>query len=295
MKKRKYLSIFIIFSSLFSFAASKNEDRKVNERSREIINIGAIGSLAEAPVPKLFEKILALNKARIGNSGQILLATNERIGSKNVTIQTFEKINGQWVEKFGITPGTVGVYGFARYKEKKEGDKKTPSGVFYLGPVYTSPVAKVTTKMVYWIATDNDYWIDDVNSPQYNRWVTSSFHPTKTYKVSCEDMNRKQDGKYKYGIAVQYNMDQIKGKGSVITVHILEGDPEGDKAKPTLGCVAIPEEELIEIIGWLDPAKKPLIIMGTEEELLTKPVSGATLDNNDKYIWKKETYIPPAK
>ena len=36
---------------------------------------------------------------------------------------------------------------------------------------------------------------------------------------------------------------------------------------PTLGCVSMPEEMVLKILGWLDPAKKPLIIMGTESEL----------------------------
>jgi hypothetical protein len=29
----------------------------------------------------------------------------------------------------------------------------------------------------------------------------------------------------------------------------------------------MPEEMVLKILGWLDPAKKPLIIMGTESEL----------------------------
>jgi L,D-peptidoglycan transpeptidase YkuD (ErfK/YbiS/YcfS/YnhG family) len=138
--------------------------------------------------------------------------------------------------------------------------------------------------MTKWIATENDYWIDDVKSVQYNRWVTSETPPT----VSHEKMKRGDD-KYKYGIAIQYNMDQIKGKGSVIVVHVLVVPGEF-----TAGCIAIPEKQLIQIIGWLDPAKKPTIISGSVDELLTKPASGPKLDNNDKYIWKKEKYTPPA-
>ena len=139
--------------------------------------------------------------------------------------------------------------------------------------------------MEYWVASENDYWIDDVKSVQYNRWVTSETPPT----VSHEKMKRGDD-KYKYGIAVQYNMDQIKGMGSVIVVQVLI-----QPGLPTAGGIAIPEKELIEIIGWLDPEKKPLIITGTEEELVTNPVSGSGLDKNDKYKWKKEEYTPQAK
>ena len=254
----------------------------------ESSNSTVAGSLPERPVPKLFEKILALNQARIGKSGQILLVTNEYLGSPNATIQTFEKINGVWVEKYTNISGLVGLSGFAQYNKKKEGDHKTPTGIFYLGPVYTYPQVKVSTKMEHWVASKNDFWIDDVNSKQYNRWVMSDIDP-KVNKISREVMMR-DDDKYKYGIAVQYNMDQVNGKGSVITVHVLIGNMKG-----TVGCIAIPQEELIDIIGWLDPAKYPLLIMGTEEEFVSKPISGPVLDKNDKYIWKKEKYALPAK
>ena len=275
----KFSLAVLIFSCIFLSASRKKDFEILPKPTHERI--------PTAPLPKLFEKMLALNNARTANSSQIVLVTNEYLGSKDATVQTFEKVNGQWVVKLANVPATVGVHGIAPYKAKKEGDGKTPTGIFYLGPVYSYPDAKVSTKMEYWVASKNDYWIDDGNSSQYNRWVTSDLDPA-TNKVSRELMLR-DDGKYKYGIAVQYNMDQVKGKGSVITVHILIG------GKATAGCVAIPEAKLLDIIGWLDASKKPLIIAGTEEELLSNPVSGAALDKNDKYIWKKEKYLPPAK
>ncbi|MDP1621343.1 MAG: L,D-transpeptidase family protein [Bacteroidales bacterium] len=283
MARTKYLSMVFIFCSLFAFAAQKAENKTNNEHE---INLEGKNTLANARMPAAavdpwFEKILSLNQARIGNSGQIVLVTNKAIESDQALIRTFEKKNGQWVEKFTTTAGTIGWAGFAPYTKKREGDGKTPTGVFYLGPVYGYPGVKVSTKMEYWVASANDYWIDAVTSKQYNRWVTSNIAPS----VSHEEMKRADD-KYKYGIAVQYNMDQVKGKGSVITVHVLVGN------KNTSGCIAVPVMKLIEIIGWLDPVKKPLIIMGTVDELDTSPVSGPALDKNDKYIWKKEQYTP---
>jgi L,D-peptidoglycan transpeptidase YkuD (ErfK/YbiS/YcfS/YnhG family) len=290
MKWMKYSAMMIMLISISSFAGKKNEP-KTSQGSGIIAENHTTGSFEitqGGTVPKLLEKILALNKARIGNSEQIVLVTNKYLTEWEVNVQTFEKTNGQWVEKLTSTSGTIGVEGFARYKEKKEGDKKTPTGIFFLGPVYGYPGVKVTTKMTYWVATQKDFWIDDVESKQYNRWVTSDNDP-KIQGISREEMLRKNDRKYEYGICVQYNMDQIKGKGSVITVHVLESKNK------TLGCVAVPKGELIEIIGWLDPKKKPLIITGTKDELLTKPVSAPALDNNDKYIWKKEIFLPPVK
>jgi L,D-peptidoglycan transpeptidase YkuD (ErfK/YbiS/YcfS/YnhG family) len=53
----------------------------------------------------------------------------------------------------------------------------------------------------------------------------------------------------------------VKGKGSAIFLHVWK-----DRGS-TVGCVAMPEEIVLKILAWLDPAKKPLIVMGTEGEL----------------------------
>jgi L,D-peptidoglycan transpeptidase YkuD (ErfK/YbiS/YcfS/YnhG family) len=98
--------------------------------------------------------------------------------------------------------------------------------------------------------------VDDVNSEDYNKWVKG-----KPNAASCEKMKR-DDDQYKYGVVIEYNMYPIvKGKGSAIFLHVWKD------GGPTLGCVSMSEEMVLKILGWLDPAKKPLIIMGKESEL----------------------------
>ena len=112
--------------------------------------------------------------------------------------------------------------------------------------------------MPYRQATDDDFWVDDVISEDYNKWVKG-----KPNAVSWEKMKR-DDDQYKYGVVIEYNMHPIvKGKGSAIFLHVWKG------GESTLGCVSMSEEMILKILAWLDPAKKPLIIMGTESELGT--------------------------
>ena len=74
---------------------------------------------------------------------------------------------------------------------------------------------------------------------------------------------KREDGLYRHGIVIEYNMDPIvRGKGSAIFLHRWQG-----KGKSTRGCVAMPEHQILRLLSWLDPAQKPLIIMGTESEL----------------------------
>jgi len=210
----------------------------------------------------LLTRILELNETRIGNSEQIILVTNTTINSIVVSIQTFEKKDNHWIKKFSEIKGSVGHNGFSPFQKKREGDNTSPTGIFDLGPVFGYS-ENVLTKMDYRQATDKDFWIDEPESDDYNKWVTMETPPT----VSHEKMKRNDD-LYKSGIVVQYNTKQVvKGNGSAIFVHI-----EGGRGFPTAGCVAMPEASLERIILWLHQGKNPLIIMGTEEELEKIPV-----------------------
>jgi D-alanyl-D-alanine dipeptidase len=66
---------------------------------------------------------------------------------------------------------------------------------------------------------------------------------------------------YKYGIVVNHNhIDEKgakKGAGSCIFIHI--------KAIPTAGCTVMREDEMKEIIEWLDVKSHPLLVQGTVE------------------------------
>lgn len=72
---------------------------------------------------------------------------------------------------------------------------------------------------------------------------------------------KRDDNLYKYGVIIEYNTSPvIKGLGSAIFIHVWRGN-----SAATEGCVAVSEEDIIRILGWLDPRAKPLIIMGTED------------------------------
>jgi L,D-peptidoglycan transpeptidase YkuD (ErfK/YbiS/YcfS/YnhG family) len=75
---------------------------------------------------------------------------------------------------------------------------------------------------------------------------------------------KRDDNLYKYGIVVEYNMNPvIKGHGSAIFFHLWRGNE-----KPTEGCVALSEEDLVTILRWLNPASRPLVVMGTGVTIL---------------------------
>lgn len=163
-----------------------------------------------------------------------------------------EKHADNWQMAFEPLDAVIGRNGFAPIGRKREGDGQTPSGIYPLKMTFGYGES-AKTKMPYRQVLADDVWVDDPNADDYNRWAKKS----ETQAASYEIMKR-EDNLYKYGIVIEYNIEPvIKGDGSAIFLHIWKCD-----CIPTAGCVAVSEEDIIKILGWLDPAASPLIITG---------------------------------
>jgi L,D-peptidoglycan transpeptidase YkuD (ErfK/YbiS/YcfS/YnhG family) len=190
---------------------------------------------------------------RIGQSSQIILVRNNSfLFFTKTTLYAMEKHGDKWQAVFQPFDAVIGKNGFAPPGEKKEGDGRTPSGIYPLKIAFGyNPTIK--TKMPYRQSLADDVWVDDPNAKDYNRWVKKSETRSTSYEIMKRD-----DNLYKYGIVIEYNTDPIiKGNGSAIFLHIWKG-----AGTSSAGCVAVSEEDIIKILGWIDPAASPLIITG---------------------------------
>jgi L,D-peptidoglycan transpeptidase YkuD (ErfK/YbiS/YcfS/YnhG family) len=201
--------------------------------------------------------ILKANEISISSSNQLIIVTAEdydMIPSETTVLQRTDK---GWSVVFANINSVLGKKGFAKPGAKKEGDWKTPSGIYRVGLVF-GYAPKMETMMPYRQATENDFWVDDTDSPQYNTWV-NVIPDAKSF----ENMKRK-DHLYKMGFVVEYNTDPIvKGDGSAIFFHVWR--------KPgsfTAGCVAMAEGDIEKIIRFLDPKANPIVIMRTKDDIL---------------------------
>ena len=130
---------------------------------------------------------------------------------------------------------------------KKEGDKKTPKGIFRLGNLYyrkdrlnpkNSKLKKIKIK-------PNMGWCDDINNPKnYNKLIT------KNSKIHHEKLYRK-DHKYDLIIPIKYNFTkpEIK-KGSCIFIHMTQN------YKPTAGCIALNKNDLMIMLRLINKKTK---------------------------------------
>jgi L,D-peptidoglycan transpeptidase YkuD (ErfK/YbiS/YcfS/YnhG family) len=197
-----------------------------------------------------------------GKSSQILLVTNEHAAASRGMLYVLEKSDNLWHGAFPPFSALIGKKGFAPPGEKKEGDGRTPSGVFALKRTF-GHAQKIGSLMPYRQAGIEDIWVDDASAADYNHWVRKG----ETTANSFELMKREDDC-YKYGIIVEYNTDPVvPGAGSAIFIHVRRGEDT-----PTLGCIALAESDMLKLLGWLNPKAEPLVVLGTREDLplLTK-------------------------
>ncbi|MBP7341415.1 MAG: L,D-transpeptidase family protein [Smithellaceae bacterium] len=162
-------------------------------------------------------------------------------------VYALQKAENTWRHALDPIDAVIGRNGFASPGEKREGDGRTPSGLFRLGTAFGYDET-IDTRLPYRRALPDDVWIDDVADPDYNRWVKQS----QTRASSFESM-RRADDLYKYGLVIEYNTDPVvPGRGSAIFFHVWAGPKS-----TTSGCVAVAEEDIRKILAWLDPAARP--------------------------------------
>ena len=75
--------------------------------------------------------------------------------------------NDGWQTEKVLTEIAIGKNGATT--DKREGDFKTPLGLFKLGSAFGT--SSIKTDYPYLKVTNDSYWVDDSMSPNYNKWV----------------------------------------------------------------------------------------------------------------------------
>ena len=135
-------------------------------------------------------------------------------------------------------------------KRKKEGDKKTPAGLFSLGKVYyrKDKIRNLKTNLKKIAIKKKMAWCDDPNSKFYNKL-------TFTNVKSKEKLYRK-DNLYNIIVVINYNIKPIiKNKGSAIFIHLARKNYSG-----TMGCIGLKKKDLLDILKTVTKRTKIKII-----------------------------------
>jgi len=201
---------------------------------------------------------------------QCILVITDNDAAAGGQLFFFEKENNAWSSVLEKVPVTIGKNGAAWGKGlhpgawntgtlKKEGDGKSPKGIFDVGAVFGYAASGTEVKRVYLPSDSSCYCVDDSRSKHYNKIVDTRY--IRKEWTSAEKMLR-SDNLYKWGIEIGYNQEPVRpGDGSCIFMHIWRG-----AGKPTAGCTAMPEAQLLRIIGELEYNKICTFILLTRSE-----------------------------
>ncbi len=148
--------------------------------------------------------------------------------------------------KFRCSLGKNGVT-----KNKVEGDKCTPSGIYRLKQVFyrADRIKKITTNLKKIKIKKNMGWCNDSSSKKYNHLIKIP------NKFSHEKLYRK-DHIYDIIVVLNYNMNPvIKKKGSAIFLHIAKKN-----YSKTLGFIGLKKNDLLKILNKVKKNNKIKII-----------------------------------
>jgi len=134
--------------------------------------------------------------------------------------------------KFKCSIGKSGIK-----KNKREGDKATPQGIFSLGKLYyrSDRLKKINTKLSCKKIKKNMGWCNDPKSSKYNKEVNRK-------KIKNSEKLFRQGYSYNALIIINYNSKPIKKNiGSAIFIHLTKN------YEPTAGCVAVKQNDFLKL------------------------------------------------
>ena len=131
-------------------------------------------------------------------------------------------------------------------KNKIEGDKCTPKGIFKLGALYyrKDRVKKPITSLKIKNIKRNMGWCNDSKNKFYNQEV-------KVNKNIRHEKLFRKDYKYNYLLVIEYNTKKIiPNKGSAIFIHLTKN------FEATAGCRALLQKDFLIMVKLINKKSK---------------------------------------
>ncbi|UGB38417.1 L,D-transpeptidase family protein [Frateuria soli] len=200
---------------------------------------------------------------------QMVVVTTPGWDVNHGTLRTYARTADGWKEIGQPAPVTIGKAGAAwglglntpRHDGpvKREGDLRSPAGVFDIGEAF-GYAAKAGTALPYRALRASDYCVDVSGSPHYNRIVDAKVVGEKAVEGSTEPMRRdihvNGDQRYAQGFVIEHNPQQRAQGGSCIFAHLWKSPMDA-----TTGCTAMAPSLMHRLLAWLRPDAHPVFVL----------------------------------
>jgi L,D-peptidoglycan transpeptidase YkuD (ErfK/YbiS/YcfS/YnhG family) len=207
--------------------------------------------------------------SRWSQARQMVLVTSAGWDADRGMLRRFERDGGGWRavgEPQPVTLGRAGsAWGLGLHDArddgpvKREGDGRSPAGVFAIGEAF-GYAATAATALPYTAMQASDYCVDVSGSPLYNRIVDADVVGRDAVKGATEPMRRDLhadgDQRYRLGFVIEHNPRQVAMGGSCIFAHLWKSPTD-----PTTGCTAMDPATMGALVGWLRPDENPVFVL----------------------------------
>lgn len=211
------------------------------------------------------------DSTRLARSRQHVLVIVDGPGESSGRLIRMERSEVGWR---AAGPRVAVVVGRGGVGPKREGDGRSPGGVFAIGGAFgygREPPDGL--RIPYRPLSPGSVCVDDPGSALYNRIVDPDTLSGSSDWASAEPMRRDLshgDDLYRWGVEISHNPRGEPGAGSCIFFHVWRGP-----GSPTVGCTAMAAADLLDLARWLDPRAEPVVVQGTRAELAELEARGA--------------------
>jgi len=230
----------------------------------KLLALGLLGALAIAASASARGEHTAgcapnfAGRLETGSATQLITVVARTRRSTQGSFRLWTKRGGCWRRVSG--PWAAWLGGNGTSLAKREGDRRTPSGVFGFVPTMYGIAPSPGVHYAYRRVVCGDWWVEDPASPSYNRFRHVRCGSAPPFHTTSEDLSRSPTA-YRHFAVIAYNMSPVvPGRGSGIFLHVSTG-------RPTLGCVSLPLPRLVAALRWLRPSAHPRIAIGTVADL----------------------------
>lgn len=197
------------------------------------------------------------------DSLQAIVVTTDAWAENKAQVAAFERDGegDEWDKVGGDFSARIGRNGFTDTDDGRV--DVTPSGTFALSTSFGAG-ANPGTAIPYRTTGPLDCWFANTSPPDlFNRWVLADATTCVPPNVPLADPT----GPLELAIVTAYAPGPDEPPRVPLLLQRYEYS-EGQAPLPTTGSVSMRREDLLDLLLWLDPDKRPVVIMGVESWLL---------------------------
>lgn len=203
------------------------------------------------------------------NARQLVVVVTDDWNADLGVLRTYERVGAVWRETGQQEPVSVGrngsAWGVGLHTQpsggptKREGDGRSPAGVFAIGTAF-GYANSADTPLPYQPMQASHYCMDVSTSPLYNRIVDAREVGAAAVAGSTEpmrlDLRTAGDQRYRLGFVIEHNPAARPAAGSCIFAHLWK-----QPGQATAGCTAMADQTMARLLGWLRPDSHPAFVL----------------------------------